>query len=207
MICRITGRVEHVGETTVQIATGAIWYELLVPAADIGAFERLRGEEVTLHTIQYLEGNPTASHFSPRLIGFVRPADRDFFRLFVKVRGISNKKALRAMSLPSHQLAAAIEGGDIALLTTLPEIGKKTAAQIVADLQGKLDLHLLRDAAPTPVRELSKAQQVALDILVQWGDRRADAQRWVTEVTERHPELEDPQEIVRAAYRVKQGAG
>lgn len=206
MICRITGRVEHVGETAVQIAAGAIWYEILVPTSDVGAFERLRGEEVTLHTIQYLEGNPTASHFTPRLIGFLRPADRDFFRQFVTVKGISNKKALRAMSLPAHQLAAAIETGNVALLTTLPEIGKKTAAQIVAELRGKLDLHLLRDAAPLPLHELSHAQQVALDILVQWGDRRADAQRWVTEAIERHPELEDPQEIVKAAYRVKQGS-
>lgn len=206
MICRLTGRVEHVGENAVQVSVGAVCYEALVPAVDIGLLERLRGQEISLHTIEYFEGSVAGSHLIPRLIGFVRPADRDFFQLLVTVKGISNRRALRAMSVPAHQLAAAIENGDVASLTSLDEIGKKTAQQIIAELRGKLDLHLLKEAAPLPLRELSEAQKVALEILVQWGDRRADAQRWVAEAVEQNPELRDPQEIVKAAYRVKQGA-
>lgn len=204
MICRLTGRLESVGEWAVCISAGPLWYEVLVPVADLAALERLRGQEITLHTIHYYEGTPTGNTFTPRLIGFLNPGDRAFFAQFITVRGISNKRALRAMALPAHQLAAAVEQGDVGLLTSLPEIGKKTAAQIIAELRGKLAAHLLDTVPQQPAAQLNEAQQIALEILVQWGDRRADAHRWVSLAVEQDPSLSDPQDIVRAAYRVKQ---
>lgn len=139
------------------------------------------------------------------MIGFIAETDRAFFQQFTKVKGISIRKGLRAMAVPAHQLAAAIENGDIATLTSLPEIGKKTATQIVNDLSGKLDRFLIESAAPLPARELTDAQKVALDILVQWGDRRADAQRWITQAVESDPNLTQPEDIVRTAYKLKHG--
>ena len=107
------------------------------------------------------------------------------------------------MSVPCHQIAAAIENGDERLLTSLPEIGKRTAAQIVTELRGKMTEFLAPSTRPTPEAELTDAQLVAVDILVQWGDRRADAQRWVSEAVKAEPDLSGPDEIVRAAYRAK----
>ena len=56
------------------------------------------------------------------------------------------------------------------------------------------------------VHEMSDAQKVALEILVQWGDKRPDAQRWITAAVENEKMLTKPEDIVRAAYRVKHGA-
>ena len=168
------------------------------------AVRRLTGETVTLHTMEYLEGNPTGTHFIPRLIGLLSEADREFLQLFTRVKGISIRKALRVMSISTQQLAAAIEDGDTALLCSLPEIGKKTATQIVSDLRGKLDVHIGSSARSPVVAEMTDSQQVALGILVQWGDRRADAQRWIAAAVAQHPDLVEPDEIVRAAYRTKQ---
>ena len=207
MICRLIGRVVSLDEQTAVVDVGGWCYEVLLPACSLPDLRRLIGDEATFFTIQYLEGNPAASNFVPRMIGFLGEADRAFFGEFVKVKGVSIRKALRAMALPVHQLAAAIESGDELLLASLPEIGKKTARQIVTDLQGKLQRFLAPTVAPMPTRELTDAQKVALDILVQWGDKRADAQRWITTAVEADADLTTPENIVRAAYRVKHGAG
>lgn len=207
MIARITGRVIHVSDTAALLDLAGVGYDVHIPAASVPELQRLVGEDVTLFTIQYIEGNPTGTHLIPRLVGFLRESEREFFTLFTKVKGISMRRALRSMAVPPHQLAAAIETGDERMLSTLPEIGKKTAAQIVTDLRGKLDRFIIETAAPTPVRELSDAQKIALEILVQWGDRRADAQRWIAQAVESDPELKQPEDIVRAAYRAKHGSG
>lgn len=207
MICRMTGRVEATTETGVVLTVGPLSYEVLVPAAALVGLSALVGEEITLHTQQYLEGNAVASNFIPRTIGFLSAADREFFNELIKVKGLGMKKTLRSLALPTHQIATAIEHGDERLLASLPEIGKKTAAQLIVDLRGKLtrfrsaELGAIRSA---PLRTLSSAQRIALDILVQWGDRRSDAERWVAAAVEGEPELAGPDEIVRAAYRAKQ---
>lgn len=206
MICRLSGRVVSADQQAAVIEVGGLCYEVLVPASSLPNLQRLVGNDVTLFTIQYLEGNPTGTNFVPRVIGFLSETDREFFNKFIKVKGVSMRKALRAMAVPAHQLAAAIESGDDRLLTSLPEIGKRTAAQIVTDLRGKLERFLLPSAAPLPMRELTDAQKVALEILIQWGDKRPDAQRWITQAVEAHPNVTTPEDIVRAAYRAKHGA-
>jgi Holliday junction DNA helicase RuvA len=204
VICRLTGRVASVTEDAVVLEQGGIAYEVQVPASAWPELQRLAGNDLTLFTLQYFEGNPAGANLIPRLLGFLTESDRAFFSLFTKVKGISNRRALRAMSVPAHQLAAAIERGDVRLLTSLPEIGKKTAAQIITDLQGKTQRFLAPSAAPIPIAEMTDAQRIAVDILVQWGDRRADAQRWVAAAVEADKTLAEPDAIVRAAYRIKE---
>jgi holliday junction DNA helicase RuvA len=203
MICRLTGRLADVSDDAVVLDRDGIGYEVMVPASAVGELQRLRGSEVALFTIQYFEGNPAGANLVPRLVGFLTESERAFFNLFTKVKGISNRRALRVMSVPVHQLAAAIEHGDVRLLTTLPEIGKKTAAQIITELQGHTQPFLEPSAAPRPMEELTSAQRVALEILVQWGDRRVDAQRWVAAAVAAEPTLTEPDAIVRAAYRAR----
>ena len=214
MICHLRGRLALVREDAVVIDRDGVGYEMMVPLSTVGELQRCLGQEVTLFTVQYFEGNPAGANLIPRLIGFLTEADRDFFNLFTRVKGISNRRALRVMSVPARQLAAAIEQADVRLLTTLPEIGKKTAAQIVTELQGKLQAFLVATGsggalaggagALSGISEMTQAQRIALDILVQWGDRRADAQRWVAAAVEADPQLTEPDDIVRAAYRAKQ---
>lgn len=204
MICRVTGRIQEVSELRAVLEAGDLAYELLLPACAVVDLERRIGETVTLYTIHYLEGTPTGSTLTPRLIGFPTPADRGFFTAMTRVKGISYRKALRAMSLPARQLAAAIENGDERLLVGLPDIGRKTAQQIIAELRGKLGPLSTEPSTASPARTLTPAQQTAIEILVQWGDRRADAQRWVLAAMDADPELTEPDQIVRAAYRTKQ---
>jgi len=207
VICRITGRVAGVAEHAVQIERDGLCYEVLVPTSSFADLQRLTGNDVTLFTIQYLEGNPAIGNLIPRLVGFLAESDRAFYHELLKVKGVSTRKALRAMAVPAHQFAAAIENGDERFLAGLPEIGKRTATQLVAQLRGRVQSFLAPTAAPMPVGELTDAQRVALEILVQWGDRRADAQRWIAAAVESDSGLDGPDAIVRAAYRVKHSTG
>ncbi len=204
MLCRIRGRVVALDGHRVVLEVGDLACEVLVPASAREALQRLVGQSTTLHTLMYLEGMPTGTTLVPRLIGFLSEVERDFFTAFTKVKGISMRRALRAMELPAHQIAAAIEAGDARLLTALPEIGRKTAAQIINDLRGTLERFVVDRPAATPPVELSEAQRVAVEILVSWGDKPADARQWVMAAVAEQPDLERPDDIVRAAYRLKQ---
>ena len=113
MITRVTGRLEHLADGTAAVDLGGgLWYELLVPACDVERLSRRVGQEVVLHTIHYLEGDPSHGQISPRLIGFLAETDRDFFRTFTKVKGVGVRTALAALVRPVAEIAAAIQAKD-----------------------------------------------------------------------------------------------
>jgi Holliday junction DNA helicase RuvA len=206
VIARLTGRVLECHGEGVLLEVGGVGYDVMLPAHTLLQLHAEPVSELTLHTIQYLEGQPGGAHLTPRLLGFITRTDRTLFEALTRIKGISMRKALRAMSVPTAQLAQAIEAGDVGLLKSLPEIGKTTATRLVTELQGKLaDVVGLPEVA-APVTTLNDAQLVAVEILVQWGDRRADAERWVTAAVHDDPRLKEADAIVTAAYRAKQQA-
>jgi len=206
MIARITGRLEQiVGSSALIDVGGGLWYEAMVPACDAERLARRVGQDVALHTIHYLEGDPSHGQVTPRLVGFVTEADRDFFKVFTTVKGIGVRKALRALVRPVAEVAAAIQAKDTRFLKELPEIGPRMAERIVAELHGKVD-EFAGPAAPA-APELSEAAQEAVAVLVQLGERRADAVALIERVLAVAPELQAPEAIIQQAYRLKGGSG
>jgi len=146
MIARLTGQLENVGSTTLQVRLGGLTYELLVSPYTAGRLGNSIGKEVTLETLHYLEGQSGGSTLYPRLAGFLTETDRDFFELFTTCNGVGNKTALAAMVISIDQIAAAIAERDVAMLQSLPKIGRRTAETLIATLSGKVDRFL---EAPT----------------------------------------------------------
>ena len=108
-------------------------YEVNIPVTTAEKLP-IPGANVKLHTLViYREDAQT-------LYGFATPAERDFFRLMIEnVTGVGPKGALGIMSrlaLPS--LENAIRSGDIASLSKVPGIGKKTAERLVVELRTKV---------------------------------------------------------------------
>ena len=203
VIARIAGRLEEVSDGTALVDAGAgLWYEVLIPARDVERLARRAGQDVILHTIHYLEGDPSRGGVTPRLIGFASETDRNFFKLFTTVKGIGVRKALRAMVRPVAELAAAIQSKDPKLLLSLPEIGKRTAETIIAELHGKVD-EFAGPLSPTMERALPDAAEGALTVLVQLGERRGDALQLIERVLSVSPELTSPEEIIQPVYRMK----
>lgn len=207
MIARITGRLEEVGDGSALVDCGVgLWYEVRVPACELDRLTRRVGQEVVLHTLHVIEGDPSrGGQVVPRLIGFSTEADRDFFKTFTKVKGIGVRKALRALVRPFAEVAAAIEAKDARLLVALPEIGKRTAELIIAELNGKVS-QFAGEVSPTgETSELSEAGDEAVSALVQLGEKRPDAMALVERVLTIAPEAQTPEEIIRYVYKLKAG--
>ena len=110
-----------------------LWPELQQIAGENGLDEAaLPG--IGLHIFYHA----TANQPVPVLVGFLRRAERDFFRKFTTVGGIGPAKAAKAMNVSVSTIARAIEQEDRATLTRLPGIGARGADKIIATLRGKV---------------------------------------------------------------------
>jgi Holliday junction DNA helicase RuvA len=193
MIARIEGTLEDVvdGVAEVRVAGGLV-YEVLVPACDAGELLARQGREVSFFTLHYLESQGQGSHFAPRVIGFRSREQRAFFELLTTVKGIGNRKALRAMQVSHARMAEAIAAGDAKFLATLPEIGKRTAESTIVELKGKLDPFLADPTAAKRAAQMAAAvSAVALpvgpaadaeEVLVALGEPRAQARAKIERV-------------------------
>ncbi|MCE5278286.1 MAG: Holliday junction branch migration protein RuvA [Planctomycetaceae bacterium] len=202
MIARISGRLEQVagGSALVDVG-GGLWYEVLVPGFDVERLSRRCGQEIVLYTIHYLDGDPAYGSQTPRLVGFLAEGDRAFFRIFITVKGIGIRKALRALIRRPAEVAAAIQAKDAKLLSMLPEIGPRTAERIIADLHGKLKDFAGAEAAPEAA--IPQAGEEAIAVLVQLGERRVDAMALVQRVLAVAPDLQKAEDIIQQAYKLK----
>jgi Holliday junction DNA helicase RuvA len=138
MITRITGLLNRVLEEEVRLQVGPLEYQVLVPDFVRRQVQGKIGQEVALHTSEYLDGNPMQGRVVPRLLGFLAEAELEFFELFCTVDKVGTRKAIKALVRPIRDIANAIQRQDTKWLTTLPGVGAATAEQIVATLRRKV---------------------------------------------------------------------
>jgi Holliday junction DNA helicase RuvA len=200
MISALTGELHRVADDRVQVKAGALVFDLLVPAADLHGLAASVGEEITFHTILDLEGDPTRGNLAPRLIGFLRPEDKRFFELFITVKGIGPKKALRALSVPVSQIARAIEAKDARELAGLEGIGKRMAEQIVAELSGKTAPFAFAGGS---VSKRSQVDEDAILVCVRLGLARSDVERLLDKVKQAMPHLTTAEALSREMLRTR----
>jgi Holliday junction DNA helicase RuvA len=205
MIAQIQGKMLKIDTETAQVQVGPIVYEVMLPGYGINALAGKIGQEVTLCTMEYYEGGPAGGNLIPRMVGFLSPGEKDFFKKFISVKGIGIRKALRCLNMPIATVAEAIENGDEKLLLSLPEVGKRLAQQIIAELKGKLQSFALGAAPAAAQPRFERFQAEALEVLIAWGERRSEAIDLISLACERHPEIKSAEELVPLAYRIKQG--
>src|SRR6516165_2121333 len=159
MITKITGVLNRVLDDEVRVQVGALEYQVLVPEFVRRHVQTRTGQEITLHTSEYLDGNPMQGRVVPRLIGFNSEVELDFFELFCTVDKVGVKKALKALMRPVKEIADAIQRQDAKWLTSLPGIGTSIAEQTVATLRRKVTKFALMpgprpidESHPTPAR-------------------------------------------------------
>lgn len=213
MICRIQGVLESIeeGRAHVTPAGTGLGYEVLLPAFAAARLGGAIDSDVTLHTHHFIEASAQGTNMTPRLAGFLSPDHRAFYELFTTVKGIGPRKALRALALEPAAIAAAIAERDVKTLQTLPEIGKRMAETIVATLHGKVDRFLAGPSRPgaggeapaDPPPPGNAAAREAIEVLVQLGEPRPQAAKWVDAVLTRRPGVDDAQAIITEALRMK----
>ncbi len=207
MIASLSGQLRAVEEDRIHLQAGPIVYELLVPASDLNILQAGVGEEMTFHTLMYFQGDSNGGNMEPRLLGFLRAQDKKFFEKFITVKGIGPKKALKALALPVGEIAQAIEAKDARFLCQLPEIGKRTAEQIVAELSGKLKAFATPFSADRVVGASSArhtpAEEDAIAALIQLGERRVDAERLLDRARSADPGAKTTDALIREMLRMR----
>lgn len=204
MITKISGAVERVDTTgnSIELAVGPVVHEVLVTDLVRRSLQQKLGQPVTLHTLEYLEGNPTRGNLVPRIVGFLTEVEREFFELICEVDGVGVRKALRAIIRPVGEIATAIDEQDVKALSTLPGIGAATAERMVAKLRRRMPKFALLVAREAP-GEAAAGDVISetFEVLRSLGHSDSDARRLVDALRQEKKKPKDVQEALESIYR------
>lgn len=127
----IRGTVQEVTPSYLVLDNQGIGYHIFI--ANPFRLSTLKKQEATIFIYQ------SVTQDDIRLYGFINKEEKELFLKLIGVSGIGPKSALAILAAEDHVgLVNAIENNDVTYLQKFPGVGKKTAAQIVLDLQGKL---------------------------------------------------------------------
>jgi len=206
MITKITGKPTAIAGDSLTLSVGAFEYEVLIPEFTRRHLQDQIGKEISLHTIEYLEGNPMQGRMTPRLIGFLSAIEREFFELFCQVDGVGVKKALRAMVRPVQEVAQAIEDQDAKGLSALPGIGPAMSERIIAKLRRKVPkfaLLVARDAPRAAEVERDVVSE-SFEVLRALGHSESEARRLLDAVLSQKKKFKDVESLLHAVYEQRQ---
>lgn len=194
MIGYLEGRLLKKEADRILLLAGSVGYEVLLPPIVAETLmEKSVGDELNLYIyFQQSERQPR-----PQLIGFHQELIKDFFQLFITVEDIGPLKAVKALTLPVHEIAKAVESEDVRLLKSLKGIGGRTAQKMIATLKGKMECFLLpTEGGERPLPGGGPAEGIdaicsqVLNVLVeQLGHKPADAAGMIDDALARNPAI------------------
>jgi len=195
MIGRLRGTLITKRPPWVLVEVGGVGYELEVPMSTLYDLPDV-GKEVILLT-HYAHKEDTAA-----LYGFLRDDERSLFRDLQKVSGIGARISLAVLSgVSTSEFARLVQAGDIAALTRIPGIGKKTAERIVVELRDRVgNVMAAAPAGATPVARDPRSEAEAA--LQQLGYKQAEAARLAAAAA---ADGDDAETIIRKALRAALG--
>lgn len=209
MITKITGKLLALHEETAILSIPPFEYEIGVPDYTRRSLQSNLGENVSLFTVHYIDGNAAqGGKLTPRLVGFLTTIERDFFELFCSVDGVGVKKALRAMVQPVQDIAVTIEKQDAKGLAALPGVGPATAERIIAKLRRKMPRFalLVRREIPDFDTQAPGLVDETFEALVVLGHSEADARKLIEQALAGTKKYKDSESLIQAIYRKQTGA-
>jgi Holliday junction DNA helicase RuvA len=197
MITFLEGRLASALPTQASVDVNGVGYEVFIP---LSSYDKLPAVGQPVRILTHLHVREDAQV----LYGFMTPAERDLFRLLVNtVSGIGPKLALAVLSgMSVTNFKAAVVNSDVASLSKISGLGKKTAERIVLELKDKVGVAAAWEAAsathaPTP--EQGRANEAVL-ALIALGYKQVDAHRLVRELQEKEPDI-SAEELVKLALK------
>jgi Holliday junction DNA helicase RuvA len=169
MIAHLRGKLIARHPNQAVIETMGVGYDVVISVPTFSELPPL-GSEVALHIHTHVREDQIA------LYGFLRPEEKQLFEKLITVSGIGPKLAITILSgMPADEMVNAIRGNDIARLTKIPGIGRKTAERMVLELRDKLPASTGEVAAAIPT--MSAVQEDVLSALMNLGYQRAAAEK------------------------------
>lgn len=141
MISRLTGILAAKRAPKVLIDCNGVGYEADVSLTTFYQLPEV-GVQISIWTHLLIKDDAHS------LVGFNTEQERKLFRQLIRVNGVGPKMALTILSgIENQQFALCIANSDIAMLTRLPGVGKKTAERLIIEMRDKID-DLLGDSPP-----------------------------------------------------------
>jgi Holliday junction DNA helicase RuvA len=197
MITFLNGKLVSALPTQAVVDVAGVGYEVFIP---LSSYDKLPAVGGPIRILTHLAVREDA-HV---LYGFMTTAERDLFRLLVNnVTGIGPKLALAVLSgMSVDNFKAAVVNSDVASLSKISGLGKKTAERIVLELKDKLGVAAAWEAAsavhaPSPEQEQANEAVLALIAL---GYKQVEAHKTVREIQERG-EAKAAEDLVRLALK------
>ena len=197
MIARLTGLVLEKGEDTAVLDVHGVGYLVHLSAASLLALPA-RGEQASLRIMTHLRQDALD------LFGFATAEEEDVFRALLDVKGVGPRAAQNILSgIEPRHLAQAVAQGDVARLTKVPGVGKKTAERLVVELRDKL-VALARAAGPAAAKAPGGPLEQLATALVNLGYKPAQAEQ-VAEALRERSEGKGLDELLREALKAMRG--
>jgi Holliday junction DNA helicase RuvA len=197
MITFLDGNLINALPTQAIVDVSGVGYEVFIP---LSSYDKLPAVGQPIRILTHLAVREDA-HV---LYGFMTATERDLFRLLVNnVSGIGPKLALAVLSgMSVSNFKAAVVNSDVASLSKISGLGKKTAERIILELKDKLGVAAAWEAAsamhaPTPEQEQANEAVLALIAL---GYKQVDAHKTVRDLQEKG-EAKPAEELVKLALK------
>src|SRR5947207_14117090 len=197
MITFLDGRMVSALPTQAIVDVSGVGYEVFIP---LSSYDKLPNVGEPIHILTHLAVREDANV----LYGFMTPAERDLFRLLVNnVSGIGPKLALAVLSgMSVISFKAAVVNSDVAAISKISGLGKKTAERIVLELKDKLGVAAawqVASAAHAPTPEQEQANEAVL-ALIALGYKQVDAHKAVHDFQQKG-EAKAAEELVKLVLK------
>ncbi len=178
MIGRLTGVLAAKRAPQILVECHGVGYEADVSMTTFYQLPEV-GEQVAIWTHLQVKED------SHSLIGFTTEQERKLFRQLIRVNGVGPKMALTILSgISNQEFAACVAQNDVATLTRLPGVGKKTAERLIIEMRDKVDEFAAVDSIASggesvPAGSERSLQNEAIEALQALGYKQADAEKMV----------------------------
>jgi len=193
MIAALKGEVWEALPNRLVVGCSGVGYLVHVPLSTFDQLNPFKGCEVFLKTHFYVRENTQA------LYGFATDSERDLFVLLIeRVSGIGPSIGMAILSgMGVEEFKGHVVNADVAALSRIKGLGKKTAERVVLELKDKVGVV---DGWQASATDASGSQQDAELALIALGYKQAEARKSVVAVTKVNPEV-DLDELIREALR------
>ena len=178
MIAHLKGTLVEKTPEWVIVDAGGVGYQAFIP---LSTFYQLPGssETVALHIHTRLRED------SLRLFGFVSVQEKQIFEVLVGINKVGPKLALAILSgLSLEELWTAVSENNVARLSAIPGVGRKTAERLALELRDKLTAPTGDAATPASARPGNPLRDDALSALVNLGYKKQDAEKALDKLCE-----------------------
>jgi Holliday junction DNA helicase RuvA len=184
VIAFLRGRILDKQPNRIVVDVNGVGYDVSVPLSTFYGLADIGGE-IALRVHTHVREDALA------LFGFATRLEQDLFERLIGVSGIGPKVGLAVLSgIEPMDLIRAIERGDLARLTAIPGVGKKTSERIVLELKDRLPRVEVAAAgeAPAAVEQPLLLRDDLLSALINLGYHRPLAEKAVDAAIKRTPD-------------------